>query len=200
MANEITGIVEGLQVKRSALIRVARDRGMSAGALARLPQPLPPPKVAKFPPVVLARREATLQTKWHGKPRLRTSGRFASPDQVKSGLAVRLSAHEESDISQRAKAIVGMVARAFGFDPYQIIEGSRYRRFGPARKVATFIVRTLMGIGWERTARALNITTTGGSAYLFSEGKRLVESDPNIARIHDAALTAIRKRWPEYRS
>jgi hypothetical protein len=178
-----------------------RARGASPSAMARLPRLPRYDKPIELPPIVLAKREASPSRYWEGKPRMRASGRFASPDQVAAGAAIsQLSPNEESDITQRSRAIVGMVAKAFDLYPYQVLEGSRIRRFGPARKVAALMLRTVQGIGYLRVSRAFGLRDTGASSYLIAEGRRLVQSNPDVASRHDAALAAIKKRWPEYRT
>jgi hypothetical protein len=178
-----------------------RSRGASPSAMARLPKLPTLTEPIELPPVVLATKPVVRPEYWEGKPRLRASGRFASPDQVAAGVAIsRLSPNEESDITQRSRAIVGMVAKAFDLYPYQVLEGSRIRRFGPARKVAAMLLRTVQGIGFLRVSRVFGLRDTGASSYLIAEGRRLVQSHPDVARCHDAALVAIRKRWPEYRT
>lgn len=194
------GIVRGLQERTANLHAAMAARGASEGARARLPKIHRPAKPIVLRPV-LAHREAPTTKYWEGKPRLRASGRFASPDQVAAGAAVaKLSPKEESDITQRSRALVGMVAKAFDLYPYQVLEGSRIRRFGPARKVAAYILRKVQGIGYHRVSHVFGLRDTGASSYLIKEGARLVQGDPEVARRHAEAMAAIRKRWPEYRT
>ena len=98
---------------------------------------------------------------------------------------------------QRARAMTSMVARTFGLESYQVLDGNWVCRFQPARRVAAAIMHELMGIGNKKIARVFRIEKT--TARKMREGAAaLLAINPEVRRLHDEALAAIRKRWPEY--
>lgn len=199
MSSAPIGIYSAQVARLQSMHDSMRARGASESAIARLPKLPIYAKPFVLPPVVLAVRPG------HYPPKrimddtvLRVSGRFAAPDQVK---AVRRTntTNTEPEKMHRARAIAGMVARAFGKEPYQVLSGTRIRSLSNARKIAALIIRDLTGFGYHRTSEVFDLNHEA-ARYLCEEGASLLKISQDVARRHAEALAAIRARWPEYRT
>ncbi len=198
MSSSPIGIVAEQTARLQSLHDSMRARGASESAIARLPKLPIYAKPFVLPPVVLACKPP------YGPPKrkmdgteLRISGRFAAPGQVKGAGPSRAST-AEPDKMHRARAIAGMVAKAFGKEPYQVLSGTRIRSLGNARKIAALVIRDLLGFGYHRTSEVFDLNHEA-ARYLCDEGAALLKISQEIARMHAAALESIFKRWPEYR-
>lgn len=179
------------------------SRGMSAGALARLPQSPPPGK----PPVlraVLATRHDALKVDWASMTRedRRLYRDVAFIREVKAtpldfGIKWSRQEADPADIA-RAKAIVREVARLARLEPYQIFARGRGYRYSLPRQTAIYLVLSLVKLPLRPTAELFNYRDSSGAHYAAKRCRhRLARGDRQMEVFYHDALRAVQAKLAE---
>lgn len=180
------GHFDHLQAKKAALLDAARKQGMSAAALARLPQPVVV-KADKLPPVVLA-------TKAH-------STNFNRQDSSRRSARTRKVVFERRPKIDHAHlmAVIDVVARRFGQSGAKVCARRAGRTVTAARHVAVLLTMEVTNATQANLADAMRVslaTIKNSRDY----GQSVVKNYAGYAEKYGVAKADILARWPQYRS
>lgn len=188
----------------SRLHAVQASRGMSAAALARLPQP---PATYNEPlpvrTVLATKRDAIrydLQAKMLKVQHERgAAGRFKPSPYAKTRSLTWEKDPQRHNRLQRMNAIIEIVAKAGGVEGYQIRQKDARKRFTIPRSLAIHLVRKLVEPPVYVIADAMGYSDVSTPRFHASKVRRRLEfGHQAVVEIHDRAMAEIVKRWPEY--
>jgi len=194
-----TGYYSYLTGRTARFIAHQRARGMSASALARLPQVSEwdetfrlRPVLAKRPPF---RPTAGMKSELSeaAKEQLRAAKCRELPFQIKwSGKA-------DDRTTARAKAIINEVASALNLEGYQLTATGNGRRFSFARQIAMYMVMQYAKPSTESAAELFGLRDGKTIRYALGRISLMLEAgNRDVLLAHDLAKAAIVHRWPEY--
>lgn len=190
--------------KTARFVAHQRSRGMSAGALARLPKVSDLDNAQLPTRSVLARKPTAHGIGIHpwslktpgmsetARERLRSAKCHDLPFQIAWG------GLPDERVTARAKAIINEVAAALGVEGYQIANRRQGSRFAVARQIAIYMVMQYAKTSIEGAAELFDLKDGKTIRYALGRVALMVEAgDRTFVLAHDAAQAAIVSRWPE---
>lgn len=200
MAPSDCGHLDYLHDRIYRLHATMRANGASPAAMARLPK-MPTFAQGLELKTILATRANSTQ---YGRQTATKTALSASKQWRNSKKAREIeipaicSARELSDQTQRAKAIIRIVAEVAGVEEFQVAASNQEPRITAVRHLSMYLLRVLCSMTCERMGKLFHKPGRKSAQYGIRRSIFLltITKDPHFIRLHDESLAAIRARWP----
>lgn len=203
MAVSDCGYYSYLSGKTARFLAHQERRGMSDGALARLPKRPHLPEPIILQPVLATKRHAINVTVQAAQIKARDRKRAQFFPRATAEVPPFRRDPNKGARLQRANAIIEIVAKEAGIEGWQMRnwrdQPRKSNRVALARNIAIHLIMSLVGVPGCVAADLFDFHDVAMPRWLAARVRRDMKSGHRAANaLHDRAMTAIKARWPEY--